>query len=1585
MIRIHLGQVRRFLLGLLVAPGLAFAADPQIAAFTDTPDPAVAGAVYAYEIRVDNNAVDAAVNTRLTVTVPSGAAFVSASPSSQNCAAVSPTQVQCVLGNLAGNGLDTRTITMNWRATVAGPATINANATVTADNDINPANNAQDQVTTVLQGANLSLAMTDAPDPVAPGANVTYVLTAANPGPNTVGDLLITNNLPPSSSFVSATGSGWSCGHAAGVVTCTRAGPHAAGVAVPPVTIVTTANAASGTITNSATVSSGVGGIPDPDTADNTATANTTILSGADVLILSKNIVSATPITAGTNVTFVLTPRNAGPDVASTVSVTDVLPAGWTFLSAGGTGWSCAAVGQTVTCSRPSLAVGVVNDLTIIATAPALVAEGGTSFINTGTIAAANSDPIPGNNSASVTATVFRDGADLSLSKSKTPFAATVGGALTSSLTVTNNGPRVATGPLRVVEVLTNESFVSGSGTGWSCAAASATVVVCNHANAGGLAVGASLPTLTINTTVIAAGGAINTACTGSSLPSGVGAGVTPLPPTNPGGDPNTTNDCATANSLAVAGAGNADLRVFSVLTTTPIGGDKLISGTESSATFTIKVTNNGPADATGARIDYVVPNFIVGGTLVGAVTAVVGDVNGAPNGSTATFSCTRTEALGRCSQTGGALRTGDFVTVVVTASRPMGRTWGAPAFFPVSVSNTVEFDLDSSNNTGQDEVSVDPIADIQMTGKTTTPTTVLAGENATYVLSYRNNGPDAAFDVALSDTFSFFLADGVTPNPSDPGLEVLAVNSSRPGSGCSVAVGSFITPAANVVTCTIGYMPEGEAHTVTLVVRPASQAANPTRVIRNTGAVTTTSVESPSGGNNGNNSQTSTLTVLSNAIDLLINKTDLVDPVPFVAGSTFINYQTRVTSNGPSFGTNVRITETMTPPAGKRVRFVCDTTTFSGTTCNPVSLCSATNITSATPGAAVGPFTCSVPAGTVTTGANVGELATGQSKDIFLRYEVLDQPPVSGDVFNSAATVSSDQNETFLANNSSVEQTTTRNRIDIRVSKAPSVPTVAVSQPFNWVVTVVNNGPGDSLQTDLTDTLPAGTALNGAISWTRTLPAGSGTCSVTALTVSCALGRLNAAGVATVTIPVRMTSFPTGGTAQNSATVDVDPAKTGADDFPGGNNTGTSTVTVTRSSLSGTVFEDRNRSGANGGTPQAAAGEPRIAGVSLRLTGTDNLGNAVDRTAVTDVDGNFAFADLPPSNGAGYALTQTQPVGFVNGPTDPPVAGGAQPSAGGSYARGGASGNTVYSGIVLGSGVDAVNYNFPEVRLVSLSGFVYVDVNTSNVRDPGTDTPIVGATVRLLDAGSLALVQTTLTDASGAYSFTGLDPLISYTLEEPLPVTAGSLANGPVNPGLVGGAACAAGCTAQANTPSAGTDRIAAIDLSAGQDGTQFNFGEIQVTAISGTVYVDLNGNNTPDPAPADGRLPGVTITLYTGTTCAGAPLSSQLTGPTGDFSFTGLVAGQTYTVCQTQPVGYGDGTVNPGTNGSSGAANAITITGLPVSGSGSNYFGERLGALSGAVYLDANNDGVRQGGESGIAGVSVSLSGTDATGAPV
>ena len=53
------------------------------------------------------------------------------------------------------------------------------------------------------------------------------------------------------------------------------------------------------------------------------------------------------------------------------------------------------------------------------------------------------------------------------------------------------------------------------------------------------------------------------------------------------------------------------------------------------------------------------------------------------------------------------------------------------------------------------------------------------------------------------------------------------------------------------------------------------------------------------------------------------------------------------------------------------------------------------------------------------------------------------------------------------------------------------------------------------------------------------------------------------------------------------------------------------------------------------------------------------------------------------------------------------------------------------------------------------------------------SNSGISGATVRLLNATTLAqIATTTTTGADGAYSFIGLDPLVVYTLEQPLPTT---------------------------------------------------------------------------------------------------------------------------------------------------------------------------------------------------------------------
>lgn len=84
------------------------------------------------------------------------------------------------------------------------------------------------------------------------------------------------------------------------------------------------------------------------------------------------------------------------------------------------------------------------------------------------------------------------------------------------------------------------------------------------------------------------------------------------------------------------------------------------------------------------------------------------------------------------------------------------------------------------------------------------------------------------------------------------------------------------------------------------------------------------------------------------------------------------------------------------------------------------------------------------------------------------------------------------------------------------------------------------------------------------------------------------------------------------------------------------------------------------------------------------------------------------------------------------------------------------------------------------------------------------------------------------------------------------------------------------------------------------------------------------------------------------------------------------------TYTLFEIQPAAYTDGADTAGTLGGAVSNDQIADIVLGDAGYGQGYaFGDPPSSISGYVYVDANNDGFKGGGEPGIAGVSVTLSG--------
>lgn len=151
------------------------------------------------------------------------------------------------------------------------------------------------------------------------------------------------------------------------LLVCAVPGPITAdGDAV--VTLTVTAPASAGAITNyAATNPTGTGNPGTPPDAGCTSSATTSCSSvpttvNAPQLTLAKTHVGN--FTVGVNGSYVLTPSNTGSSpTTGTVTIVDTLPAGLTYLSATGTGWTCAAAAQVVTCtSTTAIAAGTAGN-----------------------------------------------------------------------------------------------------------------------------------------------------------------------------------------------------------------------------------------------------------------------------------------------------------------------------------------------------------------------------------------------------------------------------------------------------------------------------------------------------------------------------------------------------------------------------------------------------------------------------------------------------------------------------------------------------------------------------------------------------------------------------------------------------------------------------------------------------------------------------------------------------------------------------------------------------------------------------------------------------------------------------------------------------------------------------------------------------------------------------------------------------------------------------------------------------------------------------------------------------------------------
>jgi uncharacterized repeat protein (TIGR01451 family) len=114
---------------------------------------------------------------------------------------------------------------------------------------------------------------------------------------------------------------------------------------------------------------------------------------------------SPDPVTTGDDLTYTVTVTNNGPDPATSVIVTDNLPAETTFVSCSSTGGGvCGGSSNNRTVTFELLPSGASETITFVANVKCSVADG-TVISNTATVSSSTPDPNPNNDSSTATTT----------------------------------------------------------------------------------------------------------------------------------------------------------------------------------------------------------------------------------------------------------------------------------------------------------------------------------------------------------------------------------------------------------------------------------------------------------------------------------------------------------------------------------------------------------------------------------------------------------------------------------------------------------------------------------------------------------------------------------------------------------------------------------------------------------------------------------------------------------------------------------------------------------------------------------------------------------------------------------------------------------------------------------------------------------------------------------------------------------------------------------------------------------------------------------------------------------------------------
>ena len=293
--------------------------------------------------------------------------------------------------------------------------------------------------------ADLSVAKTVDNSAPLEGDTIIYTVTLTNNGPQDATGVRLSDVLPAGLNYTDddAAVSGTFYDSATGVWTVGNLSN--AGSTTLHLTATVNPGTGGGTLTNTASVTAS--DQPDPVPGNDSAAVDVTVAvpaTSAD-LAVTKNVDNANP-SEGDTIVYTVTLTNNGLLDATNVSVTDVLPTGMTYSSD-----DAAASGTTYDSASGLWTLGTLRNgqtRTLRITATVNPGTGGDTLTNTASVTTLDqSDPVPGNNSATVDLTVVvpDNDADLAVTKSVDNANPSEGDTVIYTVTVTNNGPLDAT------------------------------------------------------------------------------------------------------------------------------------------------------------------------------------------------------------------------------------------------------------------------------------------------------------------------------------------------------------------------------------------------------------------------------------------------------------------------------------------------------------------------------------------------------------------------------------------------------------------------------------------------------------------------------------------------------------------------------------------------------------------------------------------------------------------------------------------------------------------------------------------------------------------------------------------------------------------------------------------------------------------------------------------------------------------------------------------------------------------------------------------------------------------------------------